>query len=203
MLHFLILLHLERLNHISILQVLSWQVLLDPRHWTTSQRRSVHACQMAWLGSEVTSSTSRLSRIHIRSPSFSPLLPFITSKQPATNLLLGDFLEIRLCITLLKVRVEVESRIDMQLFSGFAGLFNMSTLLPVAILLKYVEWKMLEWSSGGKTRVVVATNMLITFDARDDSICGYGRCHISEHGNGWPIVVGSYVSSHQLRCYWS
>ncbi|KAG8939212.1 hypothetical protein FRC03_006477 [Tulasnella sp. 419] len=53
----------------------------------------------------------------------------------------------------------------MQLFFGFVGLFNVLTLWPVAILLNYMGWEVLEWPSGGKTWAVVAINMLITLSS--------------------------------------
>lgn len=40
-----------------------------------------------------------------------------------------------LYVILLKVRIKEESRIDMQLFFGFVGLFNVIMLWPVGILL--------------------------------------------------------------------
>ncbi|KAG8909779.1 hypothetical protein FRC02_007585 [Tulasnella sp. 418] len=102
------------------------------------------------------------------SPSFSLLLrTFITdpSNDHAPNPLLGDFLAIisalfyALYVTLLKIRIKTESRIDMQLFFGFVGLFNVLTLWPVAMLLNYMGWEVLEWPSGGKTWAVVAINV--------------------------------------------
>ncbi|KAG8921336.1 hypothetical protein FRC03_011715 [Tulasnella sp. 419] len=40
--------------------------------------------------------------------------------------------------------------------------FDMSTLWPVATLLNYMGWEVLEWPSRGKTWAVVAINMLKT-----------------------------------------
>lgn len=40
-----------------------------------------------------------------------------------------------LYVTLLKVRVRSESRIDMQLFFGFVGLFNILSCWPIGVVL--------------------------------------------------------------------
>lgn len=54
---------------------------------------------------------------------------------------LGDVLALlsavfySLYVILLKVRIKEESRIDMQLFFGFVGLFNVIMLWPIALIL--------------------------------------------------------------------
>ena len=40
-----------------------------------------------------------------------------------------------LYVTLLKVRIRSESRIDMQLFFGFVGLFNILMTWPIGVIL--------------------------------------------------------------------
>lgn len=62
-----------------------------------------------------------------------------------SNLLVGDFLALvsaivyGLYVTLLKVRIHFESRIDMQLFFGFVGLFNVLTCWVVGALLHLLK----------------------------------------------------------------
>ncbi|KAG6854605.1 hypothetical protein C0991_004207 [Blastosporella zonata] len=61
--------------------------------------------------------------------------------QEPTHLLIGDFMALvsavvyALYVTLLKVRIGVESRIDMQLFFGFVGLFNVLTCWVIGAVL--------------------------------------------------------------------
>ena len=56
---------------------------------------------------------------------------------------LGDVLALlgalfyALYVILLKVRIKEESRIDMQLFFGFVGLFNVLMLWPIALVLHF------------------------------------------------------------------
>ena len=56
---------------------------------------------------------------------------------------LGDILALlsalfyALYVILLKVRIKEESRIDMQLFFGFVGLFNVLALWPIALILHF------------------------------------------------------------------
>jgi len=57
---------------------------------------------------------------------------------------LGDVLALlsaifyALYVILLKVRIRSESRIDMQLFFGFLGLFNITTFWPLGLFLHFV-----------------------------------------------------------------
>jgi solute carrier family 35 protein F5 len=58
--------------------------------------------------------------------------------------ILGDFLALAsalfyaLYVILLKVRIRSESRIDMRLFFGFVGLFNILTCWPLGVFLHLV-----------------------------------------------------------------
>src|SRR5258706_941477 len=78
------------------------------------------------------------------------------------NPLLGDFLALvsalfyALYVSLLKVRIRDEHRINMQLFFGFVGLFNVITLWPLGFVVHFLgvepfelpqNWK--EWSGIG------------------------------------------------------
>ena len=78
------------------------------------------------------------------------------------NPLLGDILALisalfyALYVSLLKVRIREENRINMQLFFGFVGLFNVVTLWPLGFMVHFLRiepfefpqnWK--EWSGIG------------------------------------------------------
>ena len=73
-----------------------------------------------------------------------------------SNPLLGDFLALSSAIfyafyvILLKVRVRRESRINMQLFFGFVGLFNILFLWPLGLVLHYTGVETFELPTGGK-----------------------------------------------------
>lgn len=73
-----------------------------------------------------------------------------------SNPLLGDLLALSSAVfyafyvTLLKVRIRQESRINMQLFFGFVGLFNILFLWPLGLILHYTGAEPFELPSGGK-----------------------------------------------------
>jgi len=66
-------------------------------------------------------------------------------RPPPLNPLLGDILALlsslfyALYVSLLKVRIRDESRVDMQLFFGFVGLFNVVTLWPLGLVVHYLD----------------------------------------------------------------
>lgn len=53
-------------------------------------------------------------------------------------------------VTLLKVRIRRESRINMQLFFGFVGFFNILFLWPIGLILHYTGAETFELPSDGK-----------------------------------------------------
>jgi solute carrier family 35 protein F5 len=81
------------------------------------------------------------------SDSSSAAPPHTSSPRPAANTMdmssaiIGDALALlsavfyALYVILLKVRVRSESRIDMRLFFGFVGLFNLLTCWPIGVIL--------------------------------------------------------------------
>ncbi|EIN14181.1 hypothetical protein PUNSTDRAFT_80325 [Punctularia strigosozonata HHB-11173 SS5] len=89
----------------------------------------------------------------------------------ASRPLLGDFLALlsaffyALYVTLLKVRIRDESRIDMQLFFGFVGLFNVVTLWPIIIILHFTGAERFEFPSGGRMIGGILINMFITLSS--------------------------------------
>lgn len=52
------------------------------------------------------------------------------------------------------MQIKEESRVDMQLFFGYVGLFNISLLWPIALLLHWLGVESLEFP--GTTEAVVA-----------------------------------------------
>ncbi|KAK7694877.1 hypothetical protein QCA50_002065 [Cerrena zonata] len=70
-----------------------------------------------------------------------------------------------LYVTLLKVRIREESRIDMQLFFGFVGLFNIVGTWPIGILLHLTGLEKFELPHSSKTIAALLINMFITLSS--------------------------------------
>ncbi|KAL1749095.1 hypothetical protein HDZ31DRAFT_59686 [Schizophyllum fasciatum] len=85
--------------------------------------------------------------------------------------MLGDSLALlsalfyALYVTLLKVRIGAESRIDMQLFFGFVGLFNIVTLWPVAVVLHFTGAEPFERPHTASAVGAILANMAITLSS--------------------------------------
>ncbi|OSX67390.1 hypothetical protein POSPLADRAFT_1042614 [Postia placenta MAD-698-R-SB12] len=85
--------------------------------------------------------------------------------------ILGDALALlsalfyALYVTLLKVRIRSESRIDMQLFFGFVGLFNILTCWPIGILLHITGVERFEMPYTSKAVLALLINMGITLSS--------------------------------------
>ena len=68
---------------------------------------------------------------------------------------MGDFLALlsalfyAFYVILLKVRIKQESRINMQLFFGFVGLFNILFLWPIGLILHFTGAEKFELPSSG------------------------------------------------------
>jgi len=88
-----------------------------------------------------------------------------------SNPLLGDFLALlsamfyAFYVILLKVRIRQESRINMQLFFGFVGLFNILFLWPLGLILHYTGAERFELPSDGKAIGSLLLNMFITLSS--------------------------------------
>ncbi|KAK0198473.1 hypothetical protein F5146DRAFT_93022 [Armillaria mellea] len=95
----------------------------------------------------------------------------VASDEIAPHATLGDTLALisavfyALYVILLKVRIKSESRIDMQLFFGFVGLFNILAAWPIGILLHITGVETLEWPSSGKAVTILIINMAITWSS--------------------------------------
>ncbi|RPD64903.1 hypothetical protein L227DRAFT_494495 [Lentinus tigrinus ALCF2SS1-6] len=68
-------------------------------------------------------------------------------------------------VTLLKVRIRSESRIDMQLFFGFVGLFNILGCWPIGVVLHLTGVERLELPHTSKAVVALLINMAITLSS--------------------------------------
>ncbi|KAG8816860.1 hypothetical protein FRC17_000159, partial [Serendipita sp. 399] len=70
-----------------------------------------------------------------------------------------------LYVSLLKVRIKVESRINMQLFFGFVGLFNILAFWPMGLVLHLTGMEPFGWPVGWKEWTGVIINMAVTFSS--------------------------------------
>ncbi|KAG1761941.1 hypothetical protein EDD22DRAFT_894124 [Suillus occidentalis] len=92
----------------------------------------------------------------------------IMFKAATSSPVLGDFLALMsavfyaLYVVFLKVQIREESRIDMQLFFGFVGLFNIVLSWPMGVILHLVGMERFEIPSSHNAIVIILLNMLIT-----------------------------------------
>ncbi|KAI1793881.1 hypothetical protein LXA43DRAFT_971541 [Ganoderma leucocontextum] len=70
-----------------------------------------------------------------------------------------------LYVTLLKVRIRSESRIDMQLFFGFVGLFNILTCWPIGVVLHLTGVETIQLPHTSKVVTALLINMAITLSS--------------------------------------
>lgn len=96
--------------------------------------------------------------------------------------LLGDSLALlsalfyAVYVILLKVRIRSESRIDMQLFFGFVGLFNIIGCWPIGVLLHLTGVEKFELPTSGRVIVGLLVNVSFSkvpckFDASHKRFC--------------------------------
>ncbi|KAH9847389.1 hypothetical protein C2E23DRAFT_520200 [Lenzites betulinus] len=85
--------------------------------------------------------------------------------------ILGDVLALlsalfyALYVTLLKVRIRSEERIDMQVFFGFVGLFNILACWPIGVVLHLTGVEPFELPSTSKAVMALLINMAITLSS--------------------------------------
>ena len=106
-----------------------------------------------------------------------------TSENPLTEFaaahILGDFLALlsalfyALYVILLKVRIKEESRIDMQLFFGFVGLFNILACWPIGLFLHIIGIERLELPYTNKAIVALLINVSTYYFVQQ----GCSPCH--------------------------
>ncbi|KAI0830641.1 hypothetical protein BC628DRAFT_1312839 [Trametes gibbosa] len=70
-----------------------------------------------------------------------------------------------LYVTLLKVRIRSEERIDMQVFFGFVGLFNILACWPIGLILHLTGVESFELPSTSKAVIALLINMAITLSS--------------------------------------
>ncbi|KAJ8596987.1 hypothetical protein M405DRAFT_871126 [Rhizopogon salebrosus TDB-379] len=84
---------------------------------------------------------------------------------------LGDFLALlsavfyALYVVFLKVQIREESRIDMQLFFGFVGLFNIFLCWPMGVVLHLVGIERFEIPHTRNAIIIIVLNMFITLSS--------------------------------------
>ncbi|KAF9507762.1 hypothetical protein BS47DRAFT_277779 [Hydnum rufescens UP504] len=97
--------------------------------------------------------------------------PFSPEGGPSRRPLLGDILGLLSAIfyafyvILLKVRIQDESRVNMRLFFGFVGLFNVLCMWPIGFLLHWTKLEPFRLPSSKMQWVAIAVNMAITFSS--------------------------------------
>lgn len=86
---------------------------------------------------------------------------------PPPSPLLGDSLALisamfyALYVLLLKVRMHDESRVNMQLFFGFVGLFNAVTLWPLGLVVHYLGVEPFELPQNSRQWVGIGVNVSV------------------------------------------
>ena len=81
--------------------------------------------------------------------------------------MLGDFLALvsaafyALYVILLKIRIGSESRIDMKLFFGFVGLFNILLAWPVGLFLHVIGLEVFEWPTTKNEVLAILINVRV------------------------------------------
>ncbi len=90
----------------------------------------------------------------------------ITVNQP-NRPVLGDFLALisavfyALYVILLKIRIGSESRINMKLFFGFVGLFNILLAWPVGLFLHVIRAEVFEWPTSMNEVLAILINVRV------------------------------------------
>jgi solute carrier family 35, member F5 len=79
------------------------------------------------------------------------------------SLALGSAIFYALYITLLKSRIQDESRINMPLFFGFVGLFNIFVALPAFLFLHFVGIETLEWPNAPRAWATIMANVSVFY----------------------------------------
>jgi len=99
-------------------------------------------------------------------------MPNSVTEGPQSQLpLLGDLLALTsaigyaLYVTLLKVRIQVESRVNMQLFFGFVGLFNILLCWGIGVALHLLKIEPFGWPTSTAAIGAILVNMFITLSS--------------------------------------
>lgn len=109
-------------------------------------------------------SISDSATLDIPNPHPTPVIPTVLAGH-IPRPLLGDTLALlsaifyALYVILLKVRMRTESRVDMQLFFGFVGLFNIALCWPIGLVLHFSGVETFEPPSTGKVVAAILVNV--------------------------------------------
>ncbi|KAF9240884.1 hypothetical protein BU15DRAFT_87457 [Melanogaster broomeanus] len=100
-----------------------------------------------------------------------PPVPTVDTQSLNLLAITGDFLALlsalfySMYLILLKVKIKEESRIDMQLFFGYVGLFNIFLCWPVGLLLHWFQVESFELPDTKQAVVAIIVNMFITLSS--------------------------------------
>jgi solute carrier family 35 protein F5 len=115
------------------------------------------------VGVALVANSDHLSSFRGNSPPYG-----VSSEKELSAPLFGDALALTsavfyaLYVTLLKLRIQDESRINMPLFFGFVGLFNIFFALPVYGLLHAGGIEEVEWPSQRNAWIIILANVSLT-----------------------------------------
>jgi solute carrier family 35, member F5 len=77
-------------------------------------------------------------------------------------------------VILLKVQIRSESRIDMQLFFGFLGLFNVMACWPIGVVLHFVGVERFQMPNSRRVVAAILINVTSSYYTP--------LCHFAENG---------------------
>ncbi|KAF6766304.1 vacuolar membrane protein [Ephemerocybe angulata] len=129
----------------------------------------IGAVVTSFVGVFLVSWADTTSTKQLAGPASRPNASQITNHAPRPAL--GDALALisalfyALYVILLKVRIKNESRVDMQLFFGFVGLFNVLTCWPIGVVLHLTGAEVFELPSTRAALSAVLINMAITLSS--------------------------------------
>ncbi|KAG9078935.1 hypothetical protein FS749_009006, partial [Ceratobasidium sp. UAMH 11750] len=127
----------------------------------------IGAVIVSFVGCTLVSLADTSGRNPAQPPAEMPIPPGISHPRAYLGdlLALGSALFYALYVVLLKVRIGEESRIDMQLFFGFVGTFNVLACWPIGVVLHLTGAEVFELPNSRKAWYAVLLNMFITLSS--------------------------------------
>ncbi|KAG8755479.1 hypothetical protein FRC12_010875 [Ceratobasidium sp. 428] len=127
----------------------------------------IGAVAVSFVGCTLVSLADTPGKSPIQPPAEVPIGPGSSHPQAYLGdlLALGSALFYALYVVLLKVRIGDESRINMQLFFGFVGVFNVLACWPIGIVLHLTGMEPFELPSSRKAWYAILLNMFITLSS--------------------------------------
>jgi solute carrier family 35 protein F5 len=104
------------------------------------------------------------------------LLPPLPNPPLGDSLALISALFYALYVSLLKVRIRDESRVNMQLFFGFVGLFNVVTLWPLGLVVHFLGVEPFELPQNWKEWLGIGINVSLCESLLYPSLILPSRC---------------------------